>query len=129
MRHLFFFIFFVTALILTAGPSYAGPKNGIVTETFFIASDDPSIKLHIRNKYPSGQALFPPEKIVLFVHGATYPSESTFDIDLPGGSWMEYAARRGYDTYFVDIRGYGRSTRPSCMDVSPDKNPPFCHHL
>src|SRR5258708_14463852 len=58
-------------------------------------------------------------------HGATYPSETGFDLDLPGGSWMEYIAKRGYDVYFVDVRGYGRSTRPAAMDQPPDKNPPF----
>jgi pimeloyl-ACP methyl ester carboxylesterase len=38
---------------------------------------------------------------------------------------MDYAAERGYDAYLVDIRGYGRSTRPPSMDVPPDRNPAF----
>ncbi len=97
----------------------------ITTETFFIAAADPGIKLHVRNKYIGTRNSFSPNKIVLFVHGATYPSETAFDIDLPGGSWMDYAARRGYDTYFVDIRGYGRSTRPASMDAPPVQNPAF----
>ena len=29
-----------------------------------------------------------------------------------GMSWMDYIARHGYDVYLVDVRGYGRSTRP-----------------
>jgi pimeloyl-ACP methyl ester carboxylesterase len=62
---------------------------------------------------------------VLFVHGATFPSETMFDIDLPGGSWMEHAAKRGFDAYLVDIRGYGRSTRPAAMEQPPADNPPF----
>ena len=94
--------------------SYAASAPIITTETFFIGASDPGIKLHLRNKYLSATQFFPQDKIVLFVHGATYPSESAFDIDLPGGSWMDYAATQGYDTYLVDIRGYGRSTRPAC---------------
>jgi pimeloyl-ACP methyl ester carboxylesterase len=112
-------------LITAGGPAYGASKAGIATETFFVNASDPGIKLHVRNKHLSGKTVFKPDKIVLFVHGASYPAETTFDIALPGGSWMDYAARRGYDTYMVDIRGYGRSTRPASMDVPPDKNPPF----
>jgi pimeloyl-ACP methyl ester carboxylesterase len=97
----------------------------ITTETFFVDASDPGIKLHVRNKHLSGEKVFQPDKIVLFVHGASYPAETTFDIALPGGSWMDYAAERGYDTYLVDIRGYGHSTRPASMDVPPDQNQPF----
>ncbi len=112
--------------VLAAGGSgYAAPKTKIVTETFSIDAADPGIKLHVRNKHLSGKKAFPADKIVLFVHGASYPSETTFDIALPGGSWMDYAAERGYDTYLVDIRGYGRSTRPASMDAPPDQNPAF----
>ncbi len=105
--------------------SFTVCASEITTETFFIAATDPGIKLHVRNKYIGATKFFPQDKIILFVHGATYPSETAFDIDLPGGSWMDYAAKRGYDTYLVDIRGYGRSTRPASMDASPDQNPAF----
>ena len=105
--------------------SYAASAPKIAAETFFIAAADPGIKLHVRNKHLSATKFFPANKIVLFVHGATYPSETAFDIDLPGGSWMDYAAKQGYDTYLVDIRGYGRSTRPASMDAPPDQNPAF----
>ena len=105
--------------------SYAASAPKITTETFFINASDPGIKLHVRNKYLSATKFFPQDKIVLFVHGATYPSETAFDIALPGGSWMDYAATQGYDTYLVDIRGYGRSTRPASMDGPPDQNPAF----
>ena len=37
---------------------------------------------------------------------------------------MENVARRGFDVYFVDVRGYGRSTRPAAMDQPPSANPP-----
>jgi len=90
-----------------------------------IPAADPGIQLHVRNKRLEGRENFPAERVVLFVHGATYPSETAFDIELPGGSWMDYAGRKGYDTYLVDIRGYGRSTRPSSMNIPPAENPPF----
>jgi pimeloyl-ACP methyl ester carboxylesterase len=97
----------------------------VVTETFMIPAADPGIQLHVRNRRFQGVDTFPAERIVLFVHGATYPSETTFDLDRPGGSWMEYVARKGYDAYIVDIRGYGRSTRPAALNAPPSENPPF----
>ena len=39
-------------------------------------------------------------------------------------SWLDYHAFSGFDVYFVDIRGYGRSTKPPEMDEPADKNPP-----
>jgi pimeloyl-ACP methyl ester carboxylesterase len=114
----------VLMLILAiVGVANAAPK--IVSEKFYVDSPEPNIKLYLLNKHAEGAKSFPAEKIALFVHGATYPSETAFDLDLPGGSWMNYAVERGYDTYMVDVRGYGKSTRPASMDVPPDKNPPF----
>jgi len=121
MRRLAFVICLLFAWLL---PSFASAQR-IVAETFMIPATDPGIQLHVRNKRLEGRDTFPPERVVLFVHGATYPSETMFDINLPGGSWVENVARKGYDVYFVDIRGYGRSTRPAAMDAPPAENPPF----
>ena len=68
---------------------------------------------------------FRPEQTVLYVHGATYPSETAFDLKLDGQSWMEYIASRGYDVWLLDLRGYGKSTRPSEMADKPEANPPI----
>ena len=89
------------------------------------AADDPAIKLYVRNKHPAGMRSFSGDKVVLYVHGATYPSETAFDLVLNGMSWMDYIARHGYDVYLVDLRGYGKSTRPKEMSEPPEKNPPI----
>jgi len=118
----------VAVVALLAGCGAMSPKSETVAqETFMIPSLDPGITVHVRNKYPAEKRAggFAPERVVLFVHGATFPSEAMFDIDLPGGSWLEYAAKRGFDAYLVDIRGYGRSTRPAAMSQPPAANPPF----
>ncbi len=65
------------------------------------------------------------DNIVLFVHGATYPAETSFDLRLDGISWMKYIASRGYDVYLVDVRGFSRSTRPPEMDQPAANNPPI----
>ena len=120
------FLALIACIGVTAGSACAQSATGsVVTETLMIPASDPGIKLHVRNKRPVGHDAFAPDRIVLFVHGATYPSSSGFDLDLPGGSWMDYAARRGFDTYFVEVRGYGGSTRPATMNQAASENPPF----
>ncbi len=96
----------------------------LITEDTLIASDTPGIQLFIRNKRPRDKAPSV-DKILLYVHGATYPASTAFDLQLDGLSWMDYIAARGWDVYLVDLRGYGRSTRPSQMDQAAKDNPPI----
>ena len=86
---------------------------------------DPAIRIYVRNKHLAGMSHFTPEKTVLYVHGATYPAETSFDLPLEGLSWMDYIAGRGYDVYLMDVRGYGGSTRPSEMDAPAGRNAPI----
>jgi pimeloyl-ACP methyl ester carboxylesterase len=97
----------------------------LVTESTMIPSGDAGIELYVRNKRPAGMTNFPAEKILLYVHGATYPSETAFDLPIEGASMMDLIAARGYDVYLVDIRGYGRSTRPPEMSAPPQANRPI----
>jgi pimeloyl-ACP methyl ester carboxylesterase len=78
----------------------------------------------VRNKHPAGKES-PADKILLFVHGATYPAETAFDLPIEGVSMMDLIASRGYDVYLVDVRGYGRSTRPAEMSQPPAANKPI----
>jgi pimeloyl-ACP methyl ester carboxylesterase len=55
-------------------------------------------------------------KVVLFVHGAGTPAEVSFDVPYRDYSWMGYLAKAGYDTFAVDMTGYGRSARPAPMN-------------
>jgi pimeloyl-ACP methyl ester carboxylesterase len=51
---------------------------------------------------------------ILFVHGSSMAGQPTFDLQVPGrpdSSVMDWFARRGYDTWCVDMEGYGRSTK------------------
>jgi pimeloyl-ACP methyl ester carboxylesterase len=51
---------------------------------------------------------------VLFVHGSSMASQPTFDLQVPGrphSSAMEWFAQRGFDTWCVDMEGYGRSDK------------------
>src|SRR4029453_6188070 len=90
-----------------------------------VKTADPGIEIYVRNKRPADMTSFRPEQTVLYVHGATYPSETAFDLKLDGQSWMEYIAARGYDVWLLDLRGYGKSTRPAEMADKPEANAPI----
>ena len=97
----------------------------LVMEEFMIPSGDPGISLYVRNKHAQGMSRFRSDRVLLYVHGATYPAETAFDLQLNGLSWMDYIAMRGYDVYLVDVRGYGKSTRPPEMDKPAAENEPI----
>jgi len=49
---------------------------------------------------------------VLFVHGSSMASQPTFDLQVPGrpfSSVMDWFAAQGFDTWCVDMEGYGKS--------------------
>ncbi|MDR3465466.1 MAG: alpha/beta hydrolase [Xanthobacteraceae bacterium] len=90
-----------------------------------IASNTPGIELYVRNKRPRDMTHFSPETTIVMVHGATYSSGSLYDVPLGGFSFIDYLAGQGYDVFAVDVRGYGRSSRPAALDADPALNPPL----
>jgi pimeloyl-ACP methyl ester carboxylesterase len=107
-----------------AGASAQAKEPKLETTDTMIPSGDAGVQLFVRNKHPSGKETSP-DKILLFVHGATYPAETAFDLPIEGVSMMDLIAARGYDVYLVDVRGYGRSTRPAEMSQPPEANKPI----
>ncbi len=58
---------------------------------------------------------------MLFVHGSSMASQPTFDLQVPGrpdSSVMDWFAERGFDTWCVDMEGYGRSDKK--RDINSD---------
>lgn len=119
-----FCVAFAAASLLVTSDARA-QSQALVTEEIMVKSPDPGIEIFVRNKRPSSMTSFRPERTVLFVHGATYPAHAAFDLKLDGQSWMDYIAARGYDVYLLDVRGYGKSTRPKEMAEDPKNNPPI----
>jgi pimeloyl-ACP methyl ester carboxylesterase len=83
----------------------------IVTEEFMVPSRDAGIEVFLRSKRPEGLAASP-SRTLLMVHGAGFGTSTSFDLPFGGLSWMDYIAGRGFDVWSIDIRGFGRSTRP-----------------
>jgi pimeloyl-ACP methyl ester carboxylesterase len=97
----------------------------VVMEEMMVPSADAGIRIYVRNKRPADMTTFRADRTVLYVHGATYPASTAFDLPLGGTSWMDYIAARGYDVYLLDLRGYGKSTRPKEMSEKPEANAPI----
>ena len=73
-------------------------------------TDKDGVRLFLWEKYagsPEGE-----KGTVIFVHGSSMASTPTFDLHVEGrpfSSVMNWFAVRGYDTWCVDMEGYGRS--------------------
>jgi hypothetical protein len=55
-------------------------------------------------------------KVVVFIQGSRFGSTGVFDAQYQDYSWMGYLAQSGFDTFGLDMTGYGFSTRPAPMD-------------
>ena len=125
MKTLRLFVGLICSLVFLFDASSQANDVKLIVESYTVPAKDAGIELYVRNKRPADMKTFTPEKVLLYVHGATYPSETAFDLELGGFSWMDYIARQGYDVYLLDLRGYGRSTRPSEMDAPANDNAPI----
>ena len=108
-----------------AAPARAQQLPSIAMREFVVPSPQSGLEIYVRNKRPAGGTQFGPPRTLVFVHGATYPASTAFDLELDGLSWMDYIAGRGYDVYLLDLPGYGRSTRPPQMGQPAQDSPPL----
>ncbi|WP_170298628.1 alpha/beta hydrolase [Massilia eburnea] len=97
-------------LIVTAS---ALPLAGLASQQFDVSSA-PGITLAVTEV---GQ--HHGKRPLLLVHGARVSSKPSFDLPVPGGSLAADLAKRGFDVYTLDVRGYGASTRPAEMSLAP----------
>ena len=89
---------------------------GTVKLDTMIDAVDPGIKLFVRSKMHEGQASFTDSNVVLFIHGATFPSTPDFDLPYKDYSWADWMVEKGYVVYMFDKRNYGFSSREKAMD-------------
>ena len=91
---------------------------------------DPRVSLHVREVVlPGRERTIPLDgKVLLLVHGYSVPGYVAFDTDHEDCSLMRYFARVGWDTFALDLEGFGLSTRPLVMDnpaAFPDSKAPI----
>lgn len=96
----------------------------IVQQDFTIDGADPGVKLFVRSKMATG-AKPTTENVVLFVHGATYPSAPDFDLQFQDYSWADWMVRHGWVVFMFDVRNYGGSSREPAMSQPASANLPL----
>lgn len=62
---------------------------------------------------------------LLLIHGARVAAIGSFDLPIEGGSIAEEFAKAGIDTYLLDLRGYGKSSRPPEMSLPEKESSPL----
>ena len=87
----------------------------------FFVQGDPGIRLFVREVSTNGSNGQP----ILLLHGARVPGIASFDLPVPGGSLAGDLAEAGLDVYVMDVRGYGKSTRPEAMEQPPAMHAPL----
>jgi len=98
------------------------PAAALVSREDLFVNSDAGIRIHIREvRTEKGRACDP----ILLVHGARVPGIASFDLPVPGGSLAADLAEKGFCAYVMDIRGYGRSTRPPEMNEPSQSHPPL----
>lgn len=112
----------LASTVMTTSPSLAaegepGAETLTTTEHFVThtstapALEGEQVELYVR-QVSAGD---PQSEVVLFVHGTTFPSTPNYDLPYQDYSWMRHLAENGFDTYALDVTGYGKSTRPAAM--------------
>lgn len=79
------------------------------TSTLEVTGAATGCRLQLRRKRRTDLGAVTGDRIVVCLHGATYPSTGTFDLPLDGTSWMDDLAGAGFDVYALDMAGYGLS--------------------
>jgi pimeloyl-ACP methyl ester carboxylesterase len=75
------------------------------------------VRLFLWEKYQRDPAAC--KGTILFVHGSSMASQPCFDLQVEGrpfSSVMDWFATRGFDTWCVDMEGYGRSDKDRGID-------------
>jgi len=99
------------------------PKLDSHEAHFRIPSDTPGLDLFLRYLAPASPQRVP--KIVLYVHGATFPSALSIAHRFDGRSWRDDLNAAGFDVWGLDFAGFGGSNRYPEMSQSLKNDPPL----
>jgi pimeloyl-ACP methyl ester carboxylesterase len=93
-------------------------------EHFNIPSCHAGLSLFLRYLPPSITPA--PPRVVLYVHGATFPSALSIAYRFDGHSWRDALCGAGFHVWGLDFHGYGHSDPYPAMSVSPAEEAPLC---
>ena len=73
-----------------------------------IPGPHPGLSLFLRHR----PAADPGDRVVLYVHGGTFPSGLSIAHRFDGRSWADELAAAGFDVWGLDFHGFGRLSDP-----------------
>lgn len=92
-------------------------------EHFFIASPHPGMSLFLRHLPPVATAAA--NRVVLYVHGGTFPSALSIAHRFDGQSWRDALCAAGFHVWALDFHGFGCLSDPYPEMADPaDAAPP-----
>ncbi len=89
-----------------------------------IPSSHVGLSLFLRHLPPPDG--MPAKHIVLYVHGATFPSALSIAHRFDGRSWRDALCDAGFHVWALDFHGYGHSDRYPEMSEPADRHDPLC---
>jgi pimeloyl-ACP methyl ester carboxylesterase len=112
----------ISGIVLICPPVCLLPASAPPHREDLFAKSDVGVQIHVREvRSDAHQACQP----ILLVHGARVAGIASFDLPVAGGSLAADLADKGFCAYVMDVRGYGKSTRPQEMEQSPQNHPPL----
>jgi pimeloyl-ACP methyl ester carboxylesterase len=100
---------------------FRNTATGFLRQSFRIRSSNARwLSLHLHAVIPSERS----PRAALLLHGATLASY-VFDLPVPGYSLQQRLAAAGWASYALDVRGYGRSSRPLPGEPGCPADQPF----
>jgi pimeloyl-ACP methyl ester carboxylesterase len=88
---------------------------------YLLPSPIEGLQLFLRHLPPRDAA----KGVVLYVHGATFPSALSIAHRFDGRSWRDDLNAAGFDVWGLDFLGYGESDRYPEMAEAADAHPPL----
>lgn len=70
----------LAALLLIVFGLVPASRAATEMQEFMVPASDPGIQLYVRNKHLAGKETFTADRVLIYVQGATYPSETMFDL-------------------------------------------------
>ena len=91
-------------------------------EHFLVPGPLGGLPLFLRRLSPAS----PSSRVVLYVHGATFPSALSVAHRFSGRSWRDALCDAGFDVWALDFYGFGYSARYAEMNDAADSHGPLC---